>query len=143
MIVIVALSLILSFSTVIDEQNDKQALAEYQLAEEQKRLTESYTAYKLKLVKVTAYAPHDNKSGICGGGLTSLGKEPEKDIIAVDPKEIPYGTRVYIPGYGESIAGDTGPAIRSYEGIAIDVYMPTYKEAIQWGVKYVWCAIYE
>lgn len=90
--------------------------------------------------KVTAYSPLDNKSGICADGnptRTSTGKFPSRGIIAVDPSKIPYGTEVYIPGYGNAIAEDTGGAIRRYDGIAIDVVVDTYEEAIKWGVKYI------
>ena len=61
--------------------------------------------------KVTAYAPHDNKSGICAlnnNPRTSLGQVPNRGIIAVDPQRIPYGSKVFIPDIGIVIAGDTG-----------------------------------
>lgn len=35
-----------------------------------------------------------------GTGLTSTGVVPYHGIVAVDPDVIPYGTRMYIPGYG-------------------------------------------
>ncbi|OPJ62296.1 3D domain-containing protein [Clostridium oryzae] len=54
--------------------------------------------------------------------------------IAVDPSIIPYGTRLYIQGYGFAIAADTGSAIR---GNKIDVYFNSYREACHWGVKYI------
>jgi 3D (Asp-Asp-Asp) domain-containing protein len=90
--------------------------------------------------KVTAYAPFDNVSGICAATdhpVTSLGYKPSKRYIAVDPKKIPYGSSVFIPGYGYATAGDTGGALRSYDGYAIDVYMDKHKDAINWGVKHL------
>jgi 3D (Asp-Asp-Asp) domain-containing protein len=33
-------------------------------------------------------------------------------VVAVDPSVIPLRTKVYIPGYGVAIAGDTGGAIK-------------------------------
>ncbi len=39
-------------------------------------------------------------------------------VIAVDPKVIPLGSKVWVEGYGEAIAGDTGGAIK---GNRIDV----------------------
>ena len=55
-------------------------------------------------------------------------------IIAVDPHVIPYGTRVYIPGYGFAVAGDTGGAII---GNRIDLFMDSYHDAISFGRRNV------
>ncbi len=54
--------------------------------------------------------------------------------IAVDPKVIPYGTKLFVQGYGFAIAADTGTAIK---GNKIDVYFNTYRQACDWGAKYV------
>lgn len=53
------------------------------------------------------------------GSITSLGKSPTYGIVAVDPKVIPYGTKMFICSpdgsfvYGYAIAGDTGGAMRA------------------------------
>ncbi|WP_243109576.1 3D domain-containing protein [Dehalobacter sp. 14DCB1] len=96
--------------------------------------------YIIVKAKVTAYAPFDNKSGICNDGTastTATGTTPRIGVAAVDPSKIPYGTQLYIPGYGNAIAEDTGGAMRDYEGVAIDVVMNSYEEAINWGVRYL------
>lgn len=54
--------------------------------------------------------------------------------IAVDPKIIPYGTKLFVEGYGFAIAADTGTAIK---GNKVDVYFNTYNQACNWGAKYV------
>ncbi len=54
--------------------------------------------------------------------------------ISVDPKVFPYGTKLFIEGYGFAIAADCGTAIKENK---IDVYFNTYKEACNWGAKYV------
>lgn len=103
-------------------------------------------ATRVITARVTAYAPFDNKSGMCADSdpsVTSIGLKPGKEYIAVDPKKIPYGTKVIIPGYGEVEAGDTGGALRAYDGVAIDVFMDTYEEAIQWGVQYLEVEVYD
>lgn len=41
-------------------------------------------------------------------------------MIAVDPKVIPLGSKVWVEGYGEAIAGDTGGAIK---GNRIDILL--------------------
>lgn len=54
--------------------------------------------------------------------------------IAVDPRVIPLGTKLYVEGYGYAVAEDTGGAIK---GNTIDVYYSSEGEASSWGVKYV------
>ena len=51
-------------------------------------------------------------------------------MIAVDPSVIPLGSTVYIPGYGEFVAGDTGSAIN---GNRIDIHMTDLQQALQFG----------
>ncbi|MDD2822648.1 MAG: G5 domain-containing protein [Candidatus Daviesbacteria bacterium] len=43
---------------------------------------------------------------------TSIGMKQGKGVIAVDPKVIKYRTKLYVPGYGMAVAGDTGGAIK-------------------------------
>lgn len=67
---------------------------------------------------------------IATGNPTATGIMPYWGVIAVDPRFIPLGTKVYIPGYGIALAADTGGAIR---GNIIDLFMNTYRQAINWG----------
>ncbi len=86
------------------------------------------------LVTATAYTAY------CAGcsGTTAYGidlrSNPNQKVIAVDPRVIPLGTKVWVEGYGEAIAGDTGGAIK---GNKIDVFIPSYENAMEWGVKKV------
>ena len=86
---------------------------------------------------VTAYAPHDNVSGICNDGdptSTATGTYPKHGTLAADPERLPYGTEIYIPGYGLGTVEDTGGALRNdKENIRIDVFMSSYENAIEWG----------
>jgi uncharacterized protein YabE (DUF348 family) len=50
--------------------------------------------------------------------------------VAVDPRVIPLGSKLYIEGYGLAIAEDTGGAIK---GKIVDVYFNTYSEMMNWG----------
>jgi resuscitation-promoting factor RpfB len=52
----------------------------------------------------------------CAGcsGVTASGRPAGHGIVAVDPRVIPLGTHMYIPGYGHAVAGDTGGAIRGH-----------------------------
>ncbi len=78
-----------------------------------------------------------------GGGITATGynlnKNPFAKVIAVDPRVIPLGSKVFVEGYGYAIASDTGGAIK---GNIIDVYLPTEDEAIEWGRKDVKITVY-
>ena len=96
----------------------------------------------VKTFKVTATAFTANCKGC--SGVTSTGfnlkKNPNAKIIAVDPKVIPLGTKVWVEGYGEAIAADKGGAIK---GNKIDVFMPTTKKAYSWGRRTVTVKILE
>ncbi len=70
----------------------------------------------------------------CLRGLTSRGVHTRVGVIAVDPKVIPYGSKIYIPGYGWGTALDTGGAI---QGKTIDIWMPTYGQCMQWGTRHI------
>lgn len=54
-------------------------------------------------------------------GITRSGAPLTKGIVAVDPTVIPLGTRLFVPGYGFAIAGDTGYGIK---GKMIDMGYP-------------------
>jgi 3D (Asp-Asp-Asp) domain-containing protein len=46
-----------------------------------------------------------------GGGSTATGTTVRKGTVAVDPRVIPLGTSMHIPGYGYGVAEDTGGAV--------------------------------
>lgn len=68
------------------------------------------------------------------GNRTATGTWPSRGTIAVDPAIIPLGTQLYIEGYGEGVAEDTGGAIR---GHIIDLYMESEDECWAWGRRQV------
>ncbi|MDF0478872.1 3D domain-containing protein [Vagococcus sp. PNs007] len=81
-------------------------------------------------VQATAY------DGFGMGGMTATGYQitsPNDKVIAVDPSVIPLGSRVYVEGYGEAIAADTGGAI---QGNIIDLNMGQ-SDAVAWGRRSV------
>jgi uncharacterized protein YabE (DUF348 family) len=67
-------------------------------------------------------------------GITYTGVRVQKGIVAVDPKVIPLGTRLYVEGYGYAVAADIGSAIK---GNRIDLYHDTYEEAMRYGRRRV------
>jgi len=56
------------------------------------------------------YAVSYNPSS-ASGSTTATGQTLKKGIVAIDPRYIPYGTHLYIPGYGEGVAADTAPGL--------------------------------
>ena len=87
-------------------------------------LSDNNSNKKKMSVVATAYS---------GQGITSTGTTPKWGTIAVDPKVIPYGTKVYIPKFNKTfIAEDCGGGIK---GNKIDIYMNTKEECINWGVR--------
>ncbi len=85
---------------------------------------------KVISAKVTAYTPYDAGCN----GITATGTKAGYGTVAVDPRVIPLGSKVYVPGYGTAIAADTGGAIK---GNRVDVCYATKGEAFGWGVKNV------
>jgi 3D (Asp-Asp-Asp) domain-containing protein/peptidoglycan hydrolase CwlO-like protein len=69
-------------------------------------------------------------TGYCLRGTTATGIPVGWGVIATDPSFIPLGTRMFVPGYGEGVAADTGSAVK---GAVIDLWFPTCAQALQWG----------
>lgn len=76
----------------------------------------------------TAYTRYDEGCT----DYTYRGTYLRRGLCAVDPNVIPFGTRLYVPGYGEAIADDIGGAI---QGNHIDLAMDSLDEAFEWGSK--------
>ncbi|MBI3925088.1 MAG: 3D domain-containing protein [Armatimonadetes bacterium] len=76
-------------------------------------------------IRVTSFA-------YCLPGRTASGAPVHLGAVAVDPRVIPLGTKLYIPGYGYGRALDTGGAI---QGNKIDVWFPSSAQCYGWGVR--------
>lgn len=87
-------------------------------------------------VEATAYSQYD--PGVTN--RTATGATLRKGIIAVDPRVIPLGTRIYVPGYGEGVAADVGGAIKGYR---IDLAFESRAEALRYGRRTVTIKIYD
>lgn len=61
-----------------------------------------------------------------------IGVPLQRGIVAVDPRVIPMGTRLYVEGYGYALAGDQGNAIK---GNRIDLFFDSHQEASNYGIK--------
>ena len=83
--------------------------------------------------KMRVYATHYDSH--CPGcdEWTATGMRAGKGVIAVDPKVIKLRSKVYVPGYGVAVAGDTGGAIK---GNIIDLGFDDARTA-GWKAKFV------
>ena len=90
-------------------------------------------------VRATAYTHTDAGCDL----ITATGSTVHIGTVAVDPRYIPYGTRMFIVAndgsyvYGVSEAEDCGGAIK---GDRVDLYFPTYAECMEFGWRK--CTIY-
>ena len=95
-------------------------------------------------MKATAYDLSFESTGMRpdqkGYGLTASGMKAQYGVVAVDPKVIPLGTKLYIESvdgkyvYGDAVAGDTGGAIK---GNKIDLFMNSRQDCLNFGVRQV------
>lgn len=98
--------------------------------------------FKLKdlgIFKVTAYCPCSKCCGQWADNpktkITSTGAGAYEGVtIAVDPKLIPYGTKLYTKEFGVRMATDCGGAIK---GKRLDLYFSSHAKALEFGVKNV------
>jgi 3D (Asp-Asp-Asp) domain-containing protein len=71
-------------------------------------------------------------SGYALPGTTATGIPVGWGVAAVDPRVIPLGTHIWVPGYGEAVAADIGGAI---VGTRVDLWFPTLAQAQTWGLR--------
>ena len=101
------------------------------------KITESPLGFKYTQeyrMKASAY----NSSYLCTGkrpgdrgyGITASGVKAAPGVVAVDPKVIPLGTKLYVEGYGYALAADVGGGIK---GNTIDLYFEDYNDCIIFG----------
>ena len=116
------------------EQQQAQAQAQQQQQQQQPAESSQQASGKSMTVEATAYTA--NCAGCSGTTATGvdLKANPNQKVIAVDPSVIPLGSKVYVEGYGEAVAADTGGAIK---GNRIDVFVPSEGDAQQFGRKSV------
>jgi 3D (Asp-Asp-Asp) domain-containing protein len=106
-----------------------------QLAQEGLSTSLSIAGTALRMI-ATAYIPQ------CYGcsGITKTGLPAGHGVVAVDPRVIPLGTKLYIPGYGHAVAGDIGGAIN---GRRIDLGFNHLDDALRFGRREITVYIVE
>ncbi len=105
---------------------------------------ESITYSRMIQMTATAYdlsfQSCGKRPGDRGYGITASGMRAQRGVVAVDPRVIPLGTKLYIESadgsyvYGYAVAGDTGGAIK---GNKIDLFMDSYSECMSFGRRTV------
>lgn len=116
--------------------NEKAKVAFKSIPKEtQKEISNNISsASKTIIMNASAYtADCTGCSGITKTGI-NLKANRNLKVVAVDPSVIPLGSRVWVEGYGEAIAGDTGGAIK---GNRIDLHYPNQSSAIAFGRKMI------
>ena len=58
--------------------------------------------------RVRLYATSYHPAALGGDNITATGRVLTKGVVGIDPTVIPYGTELFVPGYGVGIAADTG-----------------------------------
>ena len=90
-------------------------------------------------VRATAYTHTDEGCDF----ITATGTTVRWGTVAVDPRYIPYGTRMFIQSstgsyvYGIAVAEDCGGDIK---GDRMDLYMPTHEQCMEFGRRV--CTVY-
>lgn len=83
-------------------------------------------------VEATAYSR--NQESLSNFTFSGIDLRENSRVIAVDPNVIPLGSKIFVPGYGEYVAGDTGGAIK---GNRIDVHMEDLDAAWAFGRRQI------
>ncbi|NJD02529.1 MAG: DUF348 domain-containing protein [Ruminiclostridium sp.] len=123
------INMIIEFGTVLNHKTARGGIIRYR-----KVLDMRATAY------TASFQDTGKNPGDPGFGITKTGIRAKKGVIAVDPRVIPLGTRVYVevagstPDYGFALAADTGGAIKKD---LIDLYFEGQDFVNRWGVKRV------
>lgn len=84
------------------------------------------------VMNATSYTDDPSENG--GYSTTRLGTPLRYGVVAVDPRVIPLGTKLYIEGYGYAVAEDTGGAIK---GNRIDLCFTNKAQANAFGRRNV------
>lgn len=94
--------------------------------------TRSYTSSGYRGATYTVSATGYNGAEFGSAGYMANGQRVYWGAVAVDPRYIPLGTRMYISGFGNQVfvASDTGSAIKGWK---IDIWFPSVSQALAFG----------
>ena len=127
----------ISTKSVIDKTNNAISTANSKLANLKEDDTSAEFSFDLKNVDTSKFkkAYAFVATAYCNDAYTSTGLRTHRDpngisTVAIDPTVIPYGSKLYVPGYGYAIAADCGGAIK---GNRIDLFMLSEAECFAFG----------
>lgn len=117
------------------EKQAAEEAAAAEAAEQEAAASSTPAGGRTITMESTAYSS-DPADALGGGSVTATGQNllTNPMAVAVDPSVIPLGTRLYVEGYGEAYAVDTGSAI---QGNIIDVHFSTAAQCYSWGRRTV------
>ena len=101
-----------------------------------------------KTMNVSAYCPCEKCCGEFSDGVTASGHKIQVgDKLIAAPQSYPFGTKMYVPGYGEAIVEDRGGAIKEVNtpsGVIthLDVYFDSHQAALNFGRQELEVIIY-
>lgn len=156
--IFLAMAVILGNIKPIESSNKNRVLLERRFSANAAELRPKYAVARadgknyLRVVSTAYYAPLPNQSQYAHGvgwkayvkdmklngrGIaTYTGKRPKVGHIAADPRVLPFGTVVRIPGYGVGVVEDMGEDIKGHR---IDLFMGHGEKgllkAVSWGKK--------
>ena len=90
--------------------SDSNADKKDESAVSEKVTVTSFEYSKVLVMNATSYTDDPAENG--GYNTTKMGTRLRYGVVAVDPRVIPLGTKLYIEGYGYAVAEDTGGAIK-------------------------------
>ncbi len=111
-----------------EEEEEEETAGAFGVGTVVRQLIMNSSAYSID------YACTGKTPGMAGYGITASGIRAQYGVVAVDPRVIPLGTKLYVEGYGYCVAADTGGAIK---GNKIDLCFNSYSEAVNYGRKNV------
>lgn len=124
--------LIIHQSEVFQDTIDAQIDSYLEIVKAEEPIKTTYPKRNVGKFVLSWYTPVELKKPVDKLRTATGSKPKEGRTIAVDPRVIPYGTLVYIEGYGYYIAEDTGGAIK---GNRIDIFINDYNKAMKLGRK--------
>ena len=95
---------------------------------------------------VTAYSPDAKSCGDSADGITATLHSVQTNgfkLVASDPKVLPMGSMLSIPGYGEDMIVPVLDVGGKIKGNRLDVLFPTHEQAIQWGARRLKVTVWE
>jgi len=106
----------------------------------------TYRYVRTLRLRVTAYAPDPRCCWPYPGTTTATGlsvKTNNGQLVAADPRVIPMHSLVVVPGYASQTAVPVLDKGGKIKGNRLDVLLPTYQTAKNWGIKTLDVKIYE